>query len=81
MKSASNPSAFSKEPVEKARDGQRAHDDDWHAPCSCFHTIEEVHAENTGYKGGNHENKTDARELFHDTRHVVVDDAGIGFHG
>ena len=46
-----------------------------------LHAVDEVHAEEAGHEGGEHEHNRHRGEGTHHGVHVVVDDARVGVHG
>lgn len=78
--SPSNPRFASEQIEEETRDGNGQQDYGREAPPYILNARDKVHTEDTGHQRGEHENDAHTRHLFHGARHVVVDDAGVGFH-
>lgn len=54
---------------------------EWEAPPRSLHTVDQVHAEDTCYQRGEHQDDGDRSHLLHDAGHTVVDDVGVSLHG
>ena len=79
-KALSNPGFPSEDAIEESGDDDGEHNHHGEAPPRGFHAVDEIHSEDARDECGEHEDDGNARHLFHDARHVVVDDAGVGFH-
>ena len=75
-----DPFACSEEPPEAGGDHDADYHGEWEAPPDLFHSADEVHAEEACDECGEHEYDGYGGEHFHDSRHVVVDDVGVGVH-
>ncbi len=80
LRTASYPCFALEVPHEEDGDAYGEEECKGEAPRGGFHAVDEIHAEETGDEGREHEDDADAGEHLHDGAHVVVDDVGIGVH-
>lgn len=78
---ALNPADAPEEPNKENGDDDGSGDGDGETPRPMFHAVEQVHTEDAGDEGGEHENDAHRGHRFHRLVHVVADDRGVSVDG
>ena len=75
-----HPTSSSKQPIEGGGDYDGGYNHQGEAPPRSLHAVNQVHTEDTCDKRGEHQYDGHGSHLLHDTRHIIIDNRGVGFH-